>query len=42
LAPIAVDSVLKIIDAKTAETVDLKDIKMVKKVGGTIDDSELV
>jgi len=38
----AVDSVLKIIDPETAITVDLKDIKLVKKLGGTIDDSELV
>jgi T-complex protein 1 subunit delta len=42
LAPIAVDAVMKIIDAKTATTVDLKDIKIVKKLGGTIDDTELV
>jgi len=42
LAPMAVDAVLKIIDAETATTVDLKDIKVVKKSGGTIDDSELV
>jgi len=38
----AVDAVMKIIDAETATTVDLKDIKVVKKSGGTIDDSELV
>lgn len=38
----AVDSVLKIIDPKNATNVDLKDIKIVKKVGGTIDDTELV
>jgi len=42
LAPIAVDAVLKIIDPKTAVNVDLTDIKLVKKVGGTTDDCELV
>jgi len=42
LAPIAVDAVLKIIDSKVATTVDLKDIKIVKKMGGTVDDTELV
>lgn len=42
LAPMAVDSVLKIIDAKTADNVDLKNIRMLKKVGGVIDDSEMI
>jgi len=42
LAPIAVQAVLKIIDSKQATTVDLKDIKVIKKLGGTIDDTELV
>lgn len=42
LAPIAVDAVLKIIDPAIADNVDLKDIKIVKKLGGTIDDTELV
>jgi len=42
LAPMAVDSVLKTIDAKTAENVDLKNIRILKKVGGTIDDSEMI
>lgn len=41
-APIAVDAVLKVIDPATAINVDLKDIRIVKKVGGTIDDTELV
>ncbi|KAI9352292.1 chaperonin Cpn60/TCP-1 family [Zopfochytrium polystomum] len=41
LAPIAVDSVLKVIDPKSAINVDLKDIKIVTKLGGTIDDTEL-
>lgn len=42
LAPIAVDAVLKVIDPKSYSNVDLKDIKIVKKLGGTIDDTELV
>lgn len=43
LAPIAVDSVLGIIeDPKTATNVDLRDIRMVEQMGGTIDDTELV
>ena len=42
LSPMAVDSVLRIIDPQTAINVDLKDIKLVKKLGGTIDDTELI
>lgn len=42
LAPMAVDSVLKIIDPKTADNVDLKNIRILKKAGGTIDESEMV
>ena len=42
LAPIAVEAVLRVIDPKTAVNVDLKDIRIVKKVGGTIDDTELI
>lgn len=42
LAPIAVDAVLGIIDPLTAVNVDLSDVKMVKQIGGTVDDSELV
>lgn len=38
----AVDAVLKVIDTKSATNVDLKDIKICKKLGGTIEDSELV
>ena len=41
-SPMAVDAIMKIIDPKTAKNVDLKDIKIVKKLGGTIEDSELV
>jgi len=42
LAPIAVDAVLKVIDPKTATNVDLNDIRLVKKLGATTDDTELV
>lgn len=43
LAPIAVDSVLGIIeDLDSATNVDLRDIRMVEQVGGTVDDTELV
>jgi T-complex protein 1 subunit delta len=42
LAPMAVDSVLKIIDAKTASNVDLNNIRILKRLGGAIDESELV
>jgi len=42
LAPIAVDSVLGIIDVATATNVDLRNIRMVTQLGGTIDDTELV
>ena len=39
LSPMAVDSVYKVIDLKTADNVDLRDIRIVKKLGGTIDDT---
>lgn len=42
LGPMAVDSVLKVVDPKTAENVDLRNIRIVKKVGGTMEDSEMV
>lgn len=43
LAPIAVDSVLGVLeDPDTATNVDLRDIRMVEQIGGTIDDTELV
>lgn len=42
LAPLSVDAVLKVIDPATATNVDLKDIKVVKKLGGTVEDTELV
>lgn len=33
---------MKTIDPKTADNVDLKNIRILKKVGGTIDDSEMI
>lgn len=38
----AVDAVLKVIDPQTASNVDLRDIRVVRKLGGTIDDTTLV
>lgn len=42
LATMAVDSVLRVIDPKSADNVDLKNIRILKKPGGTIDESEIV
>ena len=42
LAPMAVDSVLKVIDPKSATNVDLNNIRILKKPGGTIDESEMI
>jgi len=42
LAPMAVDAVLQIIDKASAENVDLNNIHVSKKLGGTIDESELI
>ena len=43
LAPLAVDSVLGVIENRdTAINVDLRDIRMVEQMGGTIDDTELI
>ena len=38
----AVDVVLKIIDKETATNVDLRNIHVARKLGGTIDESELI
>lgn len=40
LAPIAVQAVLRLV-TPTSSNVDLRDIRIVKKVGGTIEDTEL-
>ncbi|XP_020293751.1 T-complex protein 1 subunit delta-like [Pseudomyrmex gracilis] len=42
LAPIAVDAVLKVAEEGKEASVDLKDIKVIKKLGGTVEDTELV
>merc|ERR550539_2078959 len=42
LSPIAVDAVLKVIDPSRENNVNLKDIKVIKKIGGTVDDTELI
>lgn len=41
LAPIAVSAVTRLI-TPTSSNVDLRDIRIVKKVGGTIEDTELI
>eukprot|EP00897_Mesotaenium_endlicherianum_P002854 jgi/Mesen1/2597/ME000166S01722 len=42
LAPLAVDCVLAVIDPARPDSVDLRDIKVMKKLGGTIDDTQMV
>lgn len=42
LAPLAVDSVLSVVDPAHPDLVDLRDVKIVKKPGGTVDDTHLV
>jgi len=42
LAPLAVDAVLRILPSKDATNVDLRDIQIVKKLGGILEDTELV
>lgn len=42
LAPLAVEAVLRVIDPATAVNVDLNQIKVVGKLGGTLEDTELV
>ncbi|KAF9592506.1 hypothetical protein IFM89_015200 [Coptis chinensis] len=42
LAPLAVDAVLSVVDNVKVDLVDLRDVKIVKKLGGTVDDTELV
>jgi T-complex protein 1 subunit delta len=39
LAPLAVDAVLRVFDGRN---VDLRDIRIVQKIGGVLDDSELI
>uniref|UniRef100_T1JB12 T-complex protein 1 subunit delta n=1 Tax=Strigamia maritima TaxID=126957 RepID=T1JB12_STRMM len=42
LAPIAVEAVLRVIDPLKDTNVDLRDIKVIRKLGGTVDDTELI
>lgn len=42
LAPLAVDAVLKITEPGQEERVDLRNIKVIKSLGGTIEDTELI
>lgn len=42
LAPMAVDAVLRTINPTNAQNVDLRNIRILKKAGGVIDDSEMV
>eukprot|EP00877_Chromochloris_zofingiensis_P003962 jgi/Chrzof1/13567/Cz08g02120.t1 len=42
LSPMAVDAVLRVMDPQRPSMLDLRDIKVVTKLGGTVDDSELV
>lgn len=42
LSPIAVDAVLRVVNPAVANNVDLNDIKIVKKIGGTVEDIELI
>ncbi|KAJ8688397.1 hypothetical protein QAD02_024192 [Eretmocerus hayati] len=42
LAPIAVDAVLKVTEPGKEQHVDLKDIKVIRKLGGTVEDTELI
>lgn len=42
LAPLAVQAVLKVKDNYKDNNVDLQDIKIVKKLGGTLEDTELI
>jgi len=42
LAPMAVDAVLKVIDPATATNVNIEDIRLVKKLGASVDETEMV
>lgn len=42
LAPLAVDAVMKVIDPMVDTNVNMKDIKVMKQLGGTVDDIELI
>ncbi|KAH9384537.1 hypothetical protein HPB48_026545 [Haemaphysalis longicornis] len=42
LAPMAVDAVLRVVDPARDTNVDLRDIKVIRMLGGTVEDTELV
>jgi len=42
LGPIIVDAMLRVLPSLDATTVDLRDIRIIKKLEGTVDDTELV
>ena len=42
LAPLAFEAVLKVIDPAKDRNVDLKDIRVIKKLGGTVEDTRVV
>jgi len=42
ISPICVDAIAHLIDPKVSTNVDLRDIRVVKKLGGTVEDTELV
>ena len=42
LAPMAVDCLKTIVDPSCPETIDLRDVRVIGKLGGTIDDSEMI
>lgn len=42
LAPMAVDAVLRVVDPARDTNVDLNDIKVIRMLGGTVEDTELV
>lgn len=42
LSPLCVDAVMKVVDPAKDTNVDLHDIKVIKKLGGTVEDTELI
>jgi len=42
LGPMAVDAVLKVTDESNPNLVDLRDIKVIPKIGGTVEDTEFI
>lgn len=42
LAPLAVDAVLRIAEDRKEHSVDLRNVKVIKKLGGTVEDTELI